>query len=152
MPVADIASALKSKSDQEILAICCWGEARGCAFAGKLGVAFVVINRVKSGSEFGNGTVYSVVTKPYAFSCFNEHDPNYASICRLFAYPDLYKNQSAWADCWFAASLVLEEKCQDITLNALFYHDARLAGPPADWGPVQQTVVLSGLMFYRRET
>ena len=62
-------------SGLSLLGLCIWREARGEAELGKRGVAHAIANRAKSPSWWGHDW-YTVITKPYQFSSFNEDDPN----------------------------------------------------------------------------
>jgi N-acetylmuramoyl-L-alanine amidase len=63
-------------SDEHLLALCMYGEARNQGLDGMLAVGSVVINRVTKNGWFGKG-IRGVVLKPLQFSCFNENDPNF---------------------------------------------------------------------------
>lgn len=63
-------------SDQDILARTIYGEARGDGFDSMLGVANVVVNRLKTPRRFG-GCIREVCLKPYQFSCWLKKDLNY---------------------------------------------------------------------------
>lgn len=63
-----------SNSDLYLLSCCIYGEARGESYTGKVAVAAVVLNRVKS-SSFPN-TVSGVIYQKNAFTCVNDGQIN----------------------------------------------------------------------------
>lgn len=148
----DFYSALQSKSPEFIAGFCIWCEARGAIFAAKLGVAFVIRNRASAGSEFGDGTVLGVVTKPFAFSSLNANDPNHEIACEFLADPQRHDSGNVWPDCYYAAKLALNpiHGLLDPTEGALFYCDCRLKEPPKEWGHVRLSVKLDDLSFYAK--
>jgi hypothetical protein len=72
-------------SPQLWLALCIFGEARGCSEEIKNYVALTVLTRRYIGGWYGN-TIMEVVTKNYQFSCFNPEDPNFVKIQDPFEY------------------------------------------------------------------
>ena len=64
------AASAAGTSDVELLAHCVYGEARGEPYVGKVAVAAVVLNRVKS-SSFPN-TISGVVYQDGAFTCVSD--------------------------------------------------------------------------------
>jgi N-acetylmuramoyl-L-alanine amidase len=68
-------------TDRDYLALTIYGEARGETFQGRLAVACVIQNRLRSGRW---GTNYTdVCTARKQFSCWNVKDPNRALLMRL---------------------------------------------------------------------
>ena len=65
-----------SLPDEELLARCIWGEARGESIEDMVAVANVVINRLGKKIRYGS-TIKEVILKPWQFSCFNEKDENF---------------------------------------------------------------------------
>lgn len=63
-----------SSSDETLLARCIYAEARGEPYTGKVAVAAVVLNRVRS-SKFPN-TVAGVIYQPWAFTSVNDGQIN----------------------------------------------------------------------------
>jgi spore germination cell wall hydrolase CwlJ-like protein len=88
-------------SDDQLLALCMYGEARNQGLDGMLAVGFVVINRVTKNGWFGKG-IRGVVLKPLQFSCFNESDPN----CKVLS---------------FIAGGFVEETSRDSALRAAYW-------------------------------
>ncbi len=128
-------------SDEVLLCLCVYREARGEADLGKRGVAHTVLNRVKADKFFGHD-IRSVILKPWQFSSFNANDPN----------ADLWppgQNNTAWAECTEIVAKVLSGQDADITNGAVYYHDVSLNQPPAVWGSVELTLETGRLKFYR---
>lgn len=67
-------SSSSSSSDVYLLACCIYGEARGESYTGKVAIAAVVLNRVKS-SSFPN-TVAGVIYQSGAFTCVSDGQIN----------------------------------------------------------------------------
>lgn len=67
-------SSNQSSSDLYLLAKCVYAEARGEPYEGKVAVAAVILNRVKS-SEFPN-TIAGVIYQPYAFTAVTDGQIN----------------------------------------------------------------------------
>ena len=65
-----------SNSDVYLLAKLIHAEARGESYTGQVAVGAVVLNRVRS-SSFPN-TISAVIYQPYAFTCVNDGQINYA--------------------------------------------------------------------------
>lgn len=125
-----------------LLALCVYREARGECYDAKLGVANVVRNRVRlSPAEGFKRTVRENVLKPYAFSSFNDDDPN------RNVYPLHIADTSnrAWQDCLRAAKSL----DPDNTGGAVFYFSSPLVDPPPAWGKVKATVRLGDLSFFK---
>jgi len=76
-----IASAGNRSRDVDVLARTIWGEARGEEQFGRLGVAAVVLNRLKRGQPHRFGaTIADVCLKSKQFSCWNADDPNFEKL------------------------------------------------------------------------
>jgi len=122
--------------DIDTLARTLWGEARGEGVAGMEAVASVIMNRRRLAERyvedrrqerwrekplrhplFGDGTVATVCTAPWQFSCWNPDDPNRNKLSRV----------SESDDQWFAAALdvarrAVAGKIEDRTGGADHYH------------------------------
>lgn len=66
---------LEEQEPRVLLALLGWGEARGEGPAGIYAVQCVARNRQLQPQRFGD-TLAKVILKPWAFSCFNQGDPN----------------------------------------------------------------------------
>jgi N-acetylmuramoyl-L-alanine amidase len=105
----------KRLSEQELLARCIYGEARGESELGKIAVAHVVMNRVKGRAWFGK-TVHGVILKPFQFSCFNHDDPN----CRVLSEPEIINR--SMLECQRVADDALAGKSVDPTAGSTHYY------------------------------
>lgn len=106
---------LESLTDQKLLALVLYGEARGEPPIGKLAVAHVILNRARLGGWYG-ANVREVILRPYQFSCFNLNDPNFS---KLISQAE--RNEFD-ASCFTVASLALEGVTVDPTGGATHYH------------------------------
>lgn len=97
-----------------------WGESRGESDLGKLAVACVIRNRIKSG-RWGK-TPAAVCLAPYQFSCWMPRDPNFRKML------DLDENDLDLAKCSFAWAS--SDAGVDPTMGALHY---LVKGTPASW-------------------
>lgn len=125
-------------TDLQLMALCCWREARGEGAMGKRGVCHVILNRVNARSFFGHD-IHSVILKPCAFSSFNLNDPN-ADKWPADADP-------SWMDSQTAAKQVLSWNDPDLTAGALYYFSPPLTQAPHAWGSVGVTLVVGNLTF-----
>lgn len=125
-------------SDLELLALCCWREARGEGMLGKRGVCHVILNRIKH-HGFGIGE-HGVILKHFQFSSFNLDDPNSDK------WP--VEGETSWLDCIDAANAVLYGCEADFTKGALFYFSPPLSVPPVrEWGNVQIVLKVGHITF-----
>jgi len=132
---------LNQLSDYELLCLAVWREASNQMWLGWICVAHVIRNRVlKNSREFGGNTYHSVITKPYAFSSFNEHDPN----CTRWPHED----EPAWQEVKGACFEVYNGLgISDPTNGALFYWSHPLTEAPHAWGNVEETY-RSGMLHF----
>ena len=100
-------------SGAQILALTIYGEARGESTEGKIAVGSVILERVDH-RDWDGKTIPEVCFKPYQFSCYNEHDPN---------YPKLLHIAERW-DAELAASSSLND-CFSIALGLINGHIPR---------------------------
>lgn len=142
--------------DLDVLARTIYGEARGEDIAGKVAVANVVMNRVKtfrsliaSGVRkltFGNGSITSACLYKYQFSCWNEKDPNREKILAVKG-SDLY-----FAECIVVAKVAMAGLLVDNTAGSTHYHVISMGFPPS-WlhpgeGPPKPAVLIGKHAFY----
>ena len=133
MEAKAILRKLAELPEDELLARLIWGEARGEFIEGKMAVANVVMNRVKSGKYGGKGGVKGVALKPWQFSCFNASDPNLGLMLGPFGGRDA----PFFHQCLTVAKIVLGELCSDNTRGATHYFnpDVVPGGWPKSWDP-----------------
>ncbi len=127
-----------------LLALTVWREARGEQEETKQGVAWVIMNRAKQASWWGD-TIQSVILKPYQFSSFNRNDPNATK------FPSTL--DTSWMQSLTVAQAVMEGRVPDPTNMAVFYFDKSLDSNPPSWstdGSLVHAWDSGSLHFYRR--
>lgn len=134
------------------LAMLIYGEATGEGRIGKVGVAWVAMNRAESERrEFAyrkRVNLTSVMLKPKAFSCFNPGDPNRDKLIDLVLNPE--DSRQRYADeCLEVAESVYGGGEPDPTDGALFYVNNRLAGKMKWMKDLEETVVIGNHTFYK---
>ncbi|SRR6266513_1401654 len=107
----------------ELLALCCWREARGEPLEGKLAQCWSVKNRVQKPGWWGRDW-HSVILKPFQYSAFNANDPNATKW--PVEGPD-------WEQCQHVAETVMNEEIPDPTDGATHYFDTSISFPKS-WG------------------
>lgn len=93
-------SELYGRDSVDLLARTLWGETRNDSNS-RIAVAYVIQNRKNNNTyyEFRNlNTIEAVVLAPFAFSCFNDNDPNLPEVLA----PDT--NSAAWKNIVALAS------------------------------------------------
>ena len=119
-------------SDDTIAALNIWMEARGEPFDGKVAVAEVIRNRLKTG-RWGN-TIVHVVLAPYQFSGWNTKDPNRIQALLLDdSDPQYQECLRAWNTA---------KSNTNFAKGALFYFNPQLAAP--DWAHTQTLLATIG--------
>jgi N-acetylmuramoyl-L-alanine amidase len=133
-------------TEEELLAACIWGEARGESRKGKIAIANVVMNRADHPRRWGN-TIHSVILQPYQFSCFNPSDPNAEKIL------DRMWEDSDSGICMLLSSMAIEEELADVTQTyddlpgATHYHN--LSVSPSWASRIQFLRQIGNHKFYR---
>lgn len=127
--------------DLDVVARTVWGEARGEPKDGRVAVAWVIKNRVKSPRWWG--TDYpSVCKRPFQFSCWNLNDPNRAKI------EALTEDDKAFRECLKVASGVISGEVPDNTGGATHYF-ADSIEPPVWTKRMTQTVTIGHHTFFK---
>jgi Cell Wall Hydrolase len=129
-----------------LIALCVYREARGESIEAKLGVAWVIRNRVKLPRWWGHDWI-SVILHHFQFSSFNATNNVQAE---TFPGP----SDPSWADCWNAANVVYAEtpSFADPTNGATYYYDKSLDNDPPAFtknGTIEQSAVIGALRFWR---
>lgn len=125
--------------DCAILTRTVWGEARSEPHAGKLAVAWVVMNRFKSGKWFAGKTIASTCLKSRQFSAWDHGDPNREKMCDA-TMADL-------GECQAAALAAMLGTQDDPTDGCTHYHFVGI-NPP--WANGKQPHVTIGRhSFYK---
>jgi len=73
-------------TDEKLLALTIYGEARGELEAGKIAVGSVILERVEHRNWDGK-TIREVCLMPYQFSCYLPGDPNFPILKKIAADP-----------------------------------------------------------------
>lgn len=131
-------------TDQFILALCIFREARGESLPAKAGMLAVIRNRASDPKYRWPRTTTGVITEPFQFSSFNPADPN------AKVWPDVSLGPGgwqAWADCCDLVAAPLEA---DPTNGATNY-EATPDGKelPAWADPAKKTVQIGRTRFYK---
>ena len=126
-------------TDEQLVALCVWREARGEGNLGKRAVAHVIQNRASAGGWWGHDW-RTVVLKPYQFSSFNRDDPNSTK------WPE--DDEADWLDCLEATRDVMGGEA-DITNSAVYYYSPPLSAPPRAWGAVIPAASIGRLTFWK---
>ena len=126
--------------DLDVFARTIYGEARGEQDAGRVSVAYVVLNRLEKRGWYGR-TLASVCLKPKQFSCWNTEDPNRGAVDAA----DL--NSAVFLDCVGVAARVLARRERDPTGGATHYHARGIT--PAWARDRQPSAALGNHIFYR---
>lgn len=135
-------SNFKPLIDQDALAVVTIRlEADGEPYAGKVGVAEVIRNRMRR-LYSSDGTVSGTVLRRLQFSCWNAADPRRAQMCNAYeAAPLSRAARDAWDESAHTA----------LVSGATLYHAATM-DPYPDWASRAKFVVqLGGHRFYRDE-
>ncbi|HBE44270.1 MAG TPA: cell wall hydrolase [Deltaproteobacteria bacterium] len=136
--------------DKKLMALCLYGEARGEPLSGKIGIAFVIMNRVKKNGWFGS-TIKKVILKPKQFSCFNEKDPNRRRLIIIAQNWDyFFQKDKALRECYYVAEKAIEGTAfKDNVFGATHYKTAKCI---ASWADKMKLVAIIGNHeFYAEE-
>ncbi|MBO8126227.1 MAG: cell wall hydrolase [Firmicutes bacterium] len=113
------------RREVEYLARTLYGEARGENLETLLYIGWVIRNRVKANSWFGD-SYEEVVTKPYQFSSWLESDPNYRAI--------MNPKGDAWEVCKGIAQAIVHAKEEHNPIPGVYhYYDKSLDEVPPSW-------------------
>lgn len=134
--------SFENKTDDILLTLCIYGEARNQGVEGMLAVGAVVRNRVARGGWYGK-TFREVILKPYQFSCFNENDPNRAILSAMSDrfMSELMVNQ-ALKECHWVAQGILDGKLGSNVKGATHYHAVSIKTP--SWAMNKEKMVYIG--------
>jgi N-acetylmuramoyl-L-alanine amidase len=119
-------------TDQQLMELCVWREARGEGTLGRRGVAWCIKNRADHPSWWGHD-LRTVVLKPYQFSSFNENNPEHS------LYPD--PEDATWVEIQEMVVRILAGDDTDLTSGATHYFDTSI---------VFLTLSTGRLRFYRK--
>jgi len=129
----------QAHADKAFLALCIWREARGESLAGQIGVAYVIMNRVKKPSWWGKDLM-SVIFKKWQFSSLT--DPNDR---QLVVWP--LAIDGSWKRCLEVACNVIDKNFPNMVRGADHYYDISI--PPPKWAdPLKLVTQIGRLRFY----
>lgn len=138
-----------TQAERLMVAATLMGEARGEIYKGKVGVAWVIRNRMEkpswwcifsaldkrlTGLDPANGSAIAVCRKSYQFSCWNRNDPSY-SVCQNFSDPERFQDnllKPQFSDCLKAVDEVFSGVFADTTFGATHYLNPKVANPAWD--------------------
>ncbi len=112
--------------DLDTLARTLYGESRGESWLGKVAVAWVIWNRVKTPKRrrWWGDTIHEVCTYPMQFTCWNRDDPNRPKMERL-----TLKADPAFRECLAAGAAAISGLEPDPTEKATHYYVAMSPEP-----------------------
>ena len=122
VPVITKASA----HDIDVMARTIYGEARGETWLGKVQVAIVILNRLKSRRWFAGKTIAETCQKPWQFSCWSANDPNLPKIV------DATLDDVDFQECMAATLQVILGLANGVALDWKGTHYL-VVGTHADW-------------------
>lgn len=128
-----------------IVARTIYGEASHEPREGKIAVACVIQNRVRSDSWYGNDPAECCLW-PYQFSCWNDEDPNRKRICNAedgLRLPGGAVN-GAFRECLEIAEQLLSGDIVDITQGSTHYYAPRKGVRKPAWANRNKPVVEIG--------
>lgn len=150
-----LTALLAPLSDQDVVALTLYGEARGEPIEGLLAVGCVIRNRVTvdlghDGRPDWWGEGYrGVCLQPKQFSCWNDGDPTQAAVVTA-AQAIMHGTPDPWlAQCLWAAEGVTRDWLRDLTSGATHYHTDAVS--PA-WAKSMILTVRKGHHLFYRET
>ena len=129
--------------DKPIAMMTIYCEASGEDHTTKLGVAWSIVNRLRS-ARFGD-TIAEVCLKRMQFSEWNADQTDNINLLRAARCSD---NDSVMTDCGVAFDQAIFASVPDPTHGATHYHDTSIAPPSWTVGAIR-TVQLGKLIFYR---
>ena len=105
-------------SDQEVLALTIYGEARGESIEGQIAVGCVVRNRAIAGSHYKD-----ICLEPKQFSCWNQDDVNYPILNELAQklFNGEVQDNPILMQCMWTAEGIMNHEIIDITKGAKNY-------------------------------
>lgn len=134
-----------SLSDQQILAMTCWGECRSGGEEGMTSVANVIVNRANNPGWWGTD-IRSVCLAPEQFSCWNGNDPNRSQMLALTPESPQFPLALSIADQAIAGTLV------DITNSSTYYYAASMPKPPKWAIGKTPAATIAGQIFFNSVT
>lgn len=138
--------AYEELTDEELVSLCIWREARGEMQMGKRAVGCVIRNRVSHPGWWGRDW-RSVVLCPYQFSSFNAPPRTHITDPNESKWPE--DDEADFLDSLDAAKQVMDPGTNDVTNGASLYFSRPLTMPPVSWGAVLPTASIGHLVFWK---
>ncbi len=137
-------------SDEDMLCLAIYGEARGEPYEGKVAVAWVIMNRHNNPNfPFRGNTLKDTILYPWQFSAFNCSDPNRAKLEALAKNLDKAKeNIPSLRESCEVARKVMSGEIPDPTGGADHYF-ADYIDPPEWADPDKEVAQIGRHKFYR---
>ena len=110
-----------------------YGECRGEPMAGKVAVAWVILNRARIRKQ----SLTRVCKAPWQFSCWNENDPNRRKL------EALKETDAGYIECLRALDTAMDGKGGDPTYGSQHYHTVGLRPLPT-WALGHDVVCVIG--------
>ena len=123
--------------EEIILARLIFGEARGASRDAKIGVGWVVKNRVLKWKK----SYHEVILQPYQFSCFNQKDPNFPYLINPLL------EAKAWYECYEIAQKIIKGEIENPVDDATHYHD--ISSHPSWADEMEFVCQIDNLKFYK---
>jgi N-acetylmuramoyl-L-alanine amidase len=145
----------QSLTDKQIMGLTIYGEARGEIREGQIAVGSVILERVKKQGWMGK-TISEVCLKPYQFSCFLPHDPNFPALKLLAGdWQNKYVQSPELQNCYQIADGLIDKEIPETpeiaehhayqyVTNALLHSD----NPPNWAGKMSLVVVIGNQSFF----
>jgi spore germination cell wall hydrolase CwlJ-like protein len=141
--IGDAVSATATSSDLDVMARTILGEAANQSAAAKLGVASVIMNRVKA----GQGGITSVCKAPGQFDCWF---PSLGGRSDYNLTANTPTSNATYQACLVIATGAVNGTLADNTGGATYYHNTtNPEQAPRAWGNVQLTTQIGAFSFYR---
>ncbi len=109
---------LETLSEEEILSLTIYGEARGEKIEGQVAVGCVIRNRLERGDRY-----QEICLKREQFSCWNTSDPNYSTLIELAEILNSGRNitNPAYQQCLWVAKGIIDDLIKDNTNGSKNY-------------------------------
>jgi hypothetical protein len=131
-----------TEEDLDVMARTIWGEARGESFNGKVGVAWVIRNRMAKSPKYNwPATLKGVCHQMYQFSCWNPGDAN------LYKLKTVTEADSNFRECKEIARKVVKGELADVSNGADHYYANYIAKP--NWATGTPVAVIGVHLFYK---
>jgi len=128
--------------DQEIMARTAIGEARGDGNIAMQAVMWTGLNRFNSKRRYAGQSIAGTFLRASQYSCWLQHDPNYALITNITPDIGLLHNALQWANAIAAGRI------PDPTLGATHYYADSIVAP--DWvAGAEFTAKIGRQLFYK---